>query len=261
MAEFVVPARMEAASQRKAAVVISGIFVALAVVLACCHRERAAELSSVPRGYMDPLAYLASQSHQRFVGSESEAIKMIANDQKFQIPCAFGVRCHIHVPPTYQERTGGAWLGEGRVTGLVPVQTDKAEGPWNKAEASDIPHPAYVWGNVDRATSFEPEGAATNAESRRHRPDVKAQTAQASHQPERNERGSTGSVKQARLHRGSASSSAGQEEKEGARAGSGGRLPSKFDEEEAKIEQSKQRIKDKMAKLMSQYDASLTEPA
>ena len=50
-------------------------------------------------------------------------------------------------------RTGGAWLGEGKVTPLHKVKPQRLTGPWEQKFAKNLPEPAgNGWGDVDRAT-------------------------------------------------------------------------------------------------------------
>jgi hypothetical protein len=105
-----------------------------------------------PTGYMDPVQYMDSQAHSRFVRDTKTAEDMYTHNYKVNVPCSWGIKCQLHVRPTLRERTGGAWLGEGPVTPLAKVRTERLTGPWEQKFAKNLPQPAgNGWGDVDRA--------------------------------------------------------------------------------------------------------------
>ena len=124
--------------------------------------------SQQPPGYVNPNDYLAQQAHVRFVRSTAEAQDMAAANGgkgvRLSVPCSWGVHCQLHVRPTLREHTGGAWLGEGKVSALHSVSTARYAGPWLSKVASGIPAPANSggWG-FDRAAGKPAPGRAQAA--------------------------------------------------------------------------------------------------
>ena len=175
-------AKKQRAGRVTAAVVLSGCLAAVAgSFMAGRHGTRDALVgrtplafanmeggSQQPPGYVNPNDYLAQQAHVRFVRSTAEAQDMAAANGgtgvRLSVPCSWGVHCQLHVRPTLREHTGGAWLGEGKVSALHSVSTARYAGPWLSKVASGIPAPANSggWG-FDRAAGKPAPGRAQAA--------------------------------------------------------------------------------------------------
>ena len=78
---------------------------------------------------------------------QPDHVTNMLRDSNLKVPvaCGFGVHCQLHVRPLQVDKTGGAWLGMGRVHGLKELQSTSGasqltvKGPWawSQDEARD----------------------------------------------------------------------------------------------------------------------------
>jgi len=198
-----------------------------------------------PPGYMDPVQYIDSQSHARFVRSTKVAEDMYAHNYKVQVPCSWGIKCQMHVRPTLRERTGGAWLGEGPVSPLAKVKTERLTGPWEQKFAKNLPEPAgNGWGDVDRAIGA-PYHRGYAAEAKRVK-QVSAPTTAYYANP-RDEMVLGQRSAPTALHEAAAPAVAPSKQRQ---------TDSKQAKKEAKLEKQAAEIKAKMAKMLSAYGSA-----
>ena len=89
---------------------------------------------------------MQSQSHTVEIRQPDHVTNMLRDSNlKVPVACGFGVHCQIHVRPLQVDKTGGAWLGMGRVHGLKELQSTSGasqltvKGPWawSQDEARD----------------------------------------------------------------------------------------------------------------------------